>query len=213
MNEKLGFLEKVKIELKDELPGAVAHQLMDPMPQGFRKWDHQNVKPKQSAVLILLYQENSEWKFPLIQRPTYVGTHSGQIALPGGKIEEEDESLTMTALRETNEEIGVRQNLVTVLGHLSEIYIPPSNFNILPVVGYVNSKPKFERDKREVESIIETDLKQLLNPINQMSREVKVGQKRLANVPCFLLEGNVVWGATAMILSEFVNILEKLNNE
>lgn len=207
------FLQQIEASLNDELPSWAAQEKMDPMPKGARKFDDNRKTPRESAVLILLAKGQKGWHFPLIQRPKYDGVHSGQVALPGGKAEESDNSLIETALRESEEEIGVDRQSVTVLGQLSQIYIPPSNFNILPIVGYVNQKPIYTREEREVEAIYEPTTTDLINPLNRQQRDVNVSGGFKMKVPCFMFDQTLVWGATAMILSEFATIIENINHE
>ena len=162
-----------------------------------------------SSVLILLYpgQKSGSLLFALIQRPEYDGVHSGQISLPGGRFEEEDGDLTRTALRESNEEIGIQPEGVEIIGSLSELYIPPSNFMVYPFIGYTNVRPEFVPDKKEVENIIETDLADLLNDKNIKTKEIKIRNGIKITAPCYEIDGNIIWGATAMILSEFREVI------
>ena len=204
---------KLKKVLKGDRTFDVFHKEMDPMKSKERKWDHQGALPKASAVLILLHDDGGEWKFPLIQRPTYDGTHSGQVSLPGGKYEEEDRNLINTAKRETFEEIGVPSEMVNVLGELSQLYVPPSNFNILPVVGMACEPLDLKIDLREVEEVYHILVKDLLNRDLRKQKKVKVGSNVKISVPCFEFGDVTVWGATAMILSEFAGILETMENE
>ena len=178
-----------------------------------RNWDHGGIPPKESAVLLLIYDDGGEWKFPLIQRPTYEGAHSGQVSLPGGKYEETDTDLIDTAKRETFEEIGVKPEIINVLGELSELYVPPSNFNIKPVVGMACDKLDLVIDQREVEEVYHVTVGDLLDKNLRVQRDIKVGANVRINVPCFDFGQTIVWGATAMILSEFAGILETLNHE
>ncbi|CAN5523560.1 CoA pyrophosphatase [soil metagenome] len=165
MNE--GFIKLLEQYLKEELPGTKAHRLLAPSNRELSNYQFiKEGKEKAGSVLILLYPSNGEIFIPLMQRPDYQGIHSGQISFPGGKKEEIDQDLIATALRETMEEIGVLEKDVTVLGTLTEMYIPASNFKVLPVVGYLNSHPYFVPDQYEVVKIIEASIKGLLNEAN-----------------------------------------------
>ena len=159
----------------------------------------------QSSVLILLYPSGEKIGLALMLRPDYPGIHSGQISLPGGKFEDTDESLVYTALREAQEEIGIDPMQVQVIGQLTEMYIPPSNYLVTPVVGYQISHPEFRADPLEVKKIIEISLEDLLNKKNRRKKSIKVRGFTL-NVPSYFIEGNIIWGATAMILSELTEI-------
>ncbi|MEM0938942.1 MAG: CoA pyrophosphatase [Bacteroidota bacterium] len=210
-NALIDFLEK---RLQLPMPGHVAHDLMKPkLANGAPIQIKHSRLPRDSAVMILLYQRNGKIHFPLIQRPKYEGVHSGQIALPGGSMEGNDRDLFETALRETKEEIGVEKNKVEIIGNLSSFYVMASNFNVLPVIGYVNYIPNFVPDSREVEEIIYPSIVDLIDVKNRKEKKVtaKGGIKLLS--PYFDLSGRTVWGATAMMLSELVVILEEFSGQ
>ncbi|MCK9422043.1 MAG: CoA pyrophosphatase [Bacteroidales bacterium] len=163
----------------------------------------------QSSVLILLYPMNTEIGLVLMRRPDYIGIHSGQISFPGGKYEDDDKSLIYTALREANEEIGIDPILVQILGQLTELYIPPSNFLVTPVVGYMPFRPQFKADPKEVAAIIEIRISDLLNKSNIQKKKIKLRHGLSLKVPSFFIDDNIIWGATAMILSEFRIIIQE----
>ena len=165
---------------------------------------------KQSSVLVLLYPYEENIWMVLMQRPEYKGVHSGQISLPGGKSEETDESLVFTALREAQEEIGIDPGQVRILGQLTELYIPPSNFMVTPVVGYYPGRPEFSADPKEVAGIIEIRLDDLLDERNRKMSAMKLAIGITLKVPSYHITGNVIWGATAMILSEFREITQEI---
>ncbi len=163
-----------------------------------------------SSVLILLYKDEDILKTVFILRQTYDGVHSGQVSFPGGRMEETDNSLIDTALREANEEVNIDPDKVRILGTLSEMYIPPSNFLVLPVIGYQDSRPDFIAEKSEVAEIIESDLDFLFDDdfIKETVLDVR-GYKIQA--PYFDVNGHIVWGATAMILSELKEVIESID--
>lgn len=166
--------------------------------------------PIKSAVLILFFEdEDAHLKFPLIQRPTYKGAHSGQIAFPGGKAEYADPDLTYTALREAHEEIGVDPGAVEVVGNLSDLLITVSNFIVTPVIGFIREQPDYVLDKQEVESVLEADLYDLLNPEKRKEGEVLARGKYRIRTPYFEIENRIVWGATAMMLNELSIVVGK----
>lgn len=173
------------------------------------KRDHSDAK--QSGVLILLYpgQLQETYRFALIRRPEYEGVHSGQVSLPGGRYEPSDRDLSDTALRETEEEIGVIASSVELLGALSELYIPPSNFMVHPFVGWTDRRPVFIPDHQEVEEVIEADLTDLMDDRKIKKRKIPLRNGLVILAPCFELGGSVVWGATAMILSEFREVVRR----
>ena len=165
---------------------------------------------KQAGVLVLLYPLEGQLCFPLTQRPDSVEYHKGQISLPGGS-QENGESLCQTALRETQEEVGVDISAVEVIGQLSRLYVPPSNFCIQPFVGYVAERPDFRIEVVEVAELIETPLQALLDPatVRVEDWEIRGG---LWPIPFYQFGPHKVWGATAMILAEFVAMLEGMQD-
>ena len=198
-------------EINFNLPGEVSHELMAPYKR--EKASSINIpdkNPKQSAVLMLIYPKNDIPHFTLIQRTAYKGTHGGQISFPGGK-QEAEESLKETALRETFEEIGVAPDKIQVLGEITQIYIPPSNFLVSPFIGFVDFEPVFTPEVKEVEEIIEVKISDLLDDKKIKQKKIKVGKHTdkplLIDVPYFELNYNTVWGATATILSEVRQML------
>jgi len=165
-------------------------------------------KARLSGVLILLYPADGYISTVLIRRPVYNGVHSGQLAFPGGRKEEHDEDLIKTALRESKEETGIQPQDVNVIGQLSDLFVPPSNFLVSPVVGYSETKPFFVADPLEVDAIIEIPLEHLLNPEASTTKTVEAGEWK-ASVPCYFIQNQIIWGATAMIISEFLEILNE----
>ncbi len=165
---------------------------------------------RRAAVLMLLYPREDQVYLPLIVRPIYDGVHSGQIALPGGKVEKEDRSLVHTALRETKEEIGVDVAEGQVLGVLSELYIPPSNMLVTPVLAYTQVPPNYTLEPTEVAEVLDFPLSAFQQSSNQTTVLVEVANGRSLEAPCFLIEERVIWGATAMMMSELVAIVNQI---
>jgi len=196
--------------LKERLPGTVAHQMMLPTHRDSNfRFPEFTAPPVKSAVLLLFYpDDDGTIKFPLIQRPTYNGAHSGQISLPGGKHEENDRDLIYTALRETHEEIGIIPEHVEVAGCLTDLYISVSNFIVTPVIGFADKKPQFSIDPNEVDAVIETGLSALFDPYCRKHGTVIAGGKFKIQTPYFEIENKIIWGATAMMLSELCMITE-----
>jgi 8-oxo-dGTP pyrophosphatase MutT (NUDIX family) len=161
---------------------------------------------KRAGVLVLLYPLNEQLCFPLTQRPDSVEYHKGQISLPGGS-QENGESLCQTALREAQEEIGVDANAVEVIGQLSQLYVPPSNFCIRPFVGYVAQRPNFRIEAVEVAELIEAPLHALLDSATVHVEDWEL-RGSLWPIPFYQFGPHKVWGATAMILSELVAMLK-----
>ena len=211
MIELTVLAHKLTDRLKYPLPGSAAHESMRATPVGDLrpKFEHQ-VPPRIGSVLILLYEEDGQIKFPLTKRPDYNGTHAGQVSLPGGKAEP-GEDFIQTALRETEEEIGVSQSVVKVIGRLSDFFVMPSNFMITPVVGYALSKPEFVPQESEVVKILEGSLSGLLREDAIQTKEILAAKTYRLMAPHFLIEDEVVWGATAMMLNEFRILIKQLN--
>jgi len=201
--------QKIAERLLKELPGALAHEPMRATPIGsvIPKFEHK-LPPRPGSVLILLYEEDGIVKFPLIKRPEYTGAHSGQISLPGGKAEA-GEDYIQTALREGHEEIGIDASQVNVLGRLSNFFVIPSNFMVTPVIATME-KPMFTPDAREVVRILSCNLFDLLREESVLQKEIiAAGQYRMM-APYFDIEGEIVWGATAMMLNELRLIVREL---
>ncbi len=196
------LVSKLEQRLKLPLPGPEAHEPLRAVPTGMikPKFEHK-VPPKPGGVLILLYEKEGVIKFPLTKRPDYLGTHGGQISLPGGKAEPNEDIIT-TALREGEEEIGILRSDVNVVGQLSEFFVIPSNFMVTPVIGYMNSPPRFNPDPKEVAQILEGSINQLIRPDAVQRKEIIAAKMYPMIAPHFEIEGEVVWGATAMILNE-----------
>lgn len=198
--------------LKGPLPGPAAHELLRATPVGEVRpvFEHKS-PPKPGSVLILLYPDRGEIKFPLMKRPEYLGAHSGQISLPGGKAEP-GETTVETALREGEEEIGLRPSDVEVIGTLSNFFVIPSNFIVTPVVGIAHAKPLFTPDPVEVVRVLEGSLSDLLREDAVSVREITAAKVYRLNAPHFLIDNEVVWGATAMILNELRMVMKQFEN-
>jgi 8-oxo-dGTP pyrophosphatase MutT (NUDIX family) len=199
------FLSEISQILKQDKPGLNAHSQM--MPQGRIMVPEDEKQPRKSAVLLLFYLQNNRLYFPIIRRPVYNGIHSGQMALPGGKFEDRDKSLVETALRECHEEIGVLPNEVRVLGALSELYIHVTHMLVLPVVGFVEKKPTFKTDPLEVDALFEIEYQQLFDPELKKKEPWNLRGETI-DVPFYYFAKQKVWGATAMILSEFEQMMQ-----
>ena len=199
-------IEILKQALTRPLPGVDAQSLMSPSVRftGNKQFDRAHARL--SSVLILLYQKNGEWHIPLIQRPKYDGAHSGQVSFPGGKFEEGDASYLDTALREAEEEIGICREGLTFISQLSSLYIPNSNFVVYPQVCITDEQPVFRPDLREVETVIEVPVRQLLLP-DTIHRFIRSINGVIVDAPFYKVDNYVIWGATAMILSEFLSLV------
>ena len=195
--------ENIKKALSQSLPGSTSHRRMLPVNRELVADIDDQSRMKHSSVLLLLYPENSELHVCLIKRPAHMKHHAGQIALPGGRIEKGETALE-TALRETWEEIGITPDQIEILGTLSELYVQVSRFQIHPFVGWLSKKPEFVLCENEVEKTISFPLKNMRNALEEVELKTITGTLK---VPCFKFDGEIIWGATAMILSEFYDII------
>jgi 8-oxo-dGTP pyrophosphatase MutT (NUDIX family) len=185
-----------------ELPGAAAHAPYKRYRQQFEK-SHAAQPKRPAAVAIHLYPQNSAWHFILIERSTYNGQHSGQMAFPGGKPDPTDPHLEFTARRESVEEIGIPINNGQYLKTLTKVWIPVSGFEVSPFIFLHEAAPLLEPDPREVQQIEVVALKDLLDSSSLVNRDIHIpGGQVLEAHPCFMLNNKIVWGATALMLTE-----------
>lgn len=196
--------------LKRELPGERAHRLM--LPKGRELYPTaDNSKIIQSSVLMLLFPFNEKIHTCLIRRPASMRNHGGQIAFPGGRKEFLDKDLIETALRESFEEIGIDCNHLEVIGALTPLYVNVSNFTINPFIGWCEIEPKFKIDSREVDEIFIVPIEKFLHHKANQLKEVTTINGNF-EVPGFYIDHLFVWGATAMIISEFIEVFKELND-
>jgi 8-oxo-dGTP pyrophosphatase MutT (NUDIX family) len=198
--------ENIKKALAGNLLGILSHQKMMPPNRRLRTANSDKKRLKPSSVLLLLFSENDELFVCLIKRPSNMKHHAGQVAIPGGRIDSGETPLE-TALRETWEEIGVTADKIKILGSLSELFVDVSGFLIHPFVGWLKEKPIFKTNPAEVEKTLLFPLFQFRNKLDETELETVSGKLK---VPCFHFEGEVIWGATAMILAEFYDAVEEL---
>ncbi|KAA5823357.1 CoA pyrophosphatase [Algibacter amylolyticus] len=207
------FLKSVSKIKNIPLPAEASHfKMVPPFRQEVLKKQEKAIKKaKQAGVLALFYPDKFEnTKFVLILRNTYKGVHSAQIAFPGGKLENQDATLQDTALRETFEEVGVQTETVQIVKKISQVYIPPSNFYVQPFIGITENTPQFIKQDDEVEAVIEVDLEHFLDERSLILKKVKTSYSVEVEVPAFKLNDYIVWGATAMMLSEIKDLLKQL---
>lgn len=206
------FLQHVPRFLEIELPASDAHFKMAPFEriEFLKNLTLESKKPKIAAVMMLFYPKNSITHLVLIVRNSYQGVHSAQIAFPGGKFEISDENYEKTALRETHEEIGIHPENIQVIRAFTQLYIPPSNFMVYPFLGICKSEITFTPDENEVVSIIELPLAAFLNEDIIVSSIISTSYAHDIAVPAFKINNHIVWGATAMMLSELKDVLKKV---
>lgn len=198
-------IKKLQENLQKALPGEKAHRIMEAVSAKYLGLNPTE-ETRKSAVLMLLYPIDNEIHFPLILRNSYEGFHSDEVGFPGGRFEISDENLIQTALRETQEEIGINPGEIQVLGTLTDIFIGPSDFNVLPVVGYLPYRPDFVPDSREVQQIFDLKLDYFSDPNIVGCSEISIPGD-LVITPYYEVNGHKVWGATAKIILELLCVL------
>ncbi|CAN5149284.1 CoA pyrophosphatase [soil metagenome] len=204
------FFAELKGRLEGKLPGGEAQNPMSSRSRiSTEEYLKRNPNYRRSAVLLPLFPEKGTIYAAMILRPSYDGLHSGQLALPGGKVEESDHSFQHTALRETEEEVGIKIPDENILGKLSAVYIPVSNFLVQPFTAFLPEKPNWIPDKKEVEEVIEFPLENILDPALKERRRIQIGKNMTIDAPCYIINGKVLWGATAMMFSELESVLSK----
>lgn len=206
----LDFIEKIGKQLERPLPGVEAQYRM---ATAFR-YNRMPAPPTavKAGVLALFYPKAGKWHIVLIERTSRHAEdrHSGQISFPGGRHEPSDPSMEYTALRETEEEVGVDAAQIKLLGKLTELYIPVSNFLVHPYVGFTEQHPGFNPQPDEVAAILEVPFEHFLTDRNLRKKDMTLRDNLLLrNVPYFDIHGKVLWGATAMMMSELLALIEQ----
>ena len=208
------FIQVIKQQLQQPLPGRVAHAMMAPTSTRLNYRIPEDARV--ACVMALFYPKNQTINIVLIERSSSnpKDRHRGQISFPGGKLETIDSSHLAAALREANEEIGVVATDIQVLGALTELYIPVSNFKVFPFVGYLPYAPDFVLQASEVSSILEVPFDDFLNNEVRKTKTIPMGNGfRVPNVPYFDIQGHTIWGATSMILSELIEVAKISQNQ
>ncbi len=205
----LQYVPKIKVE---SLTGAVSHEKMSPPErlELLKNYDINTFEPREAAVMMLLYPKDAVTHLVLIVRNAYQGVHSAQIGFPGGKVELTDRTLAHTALRETEEEIGISEANIQVIKAFSEVYIPPSNFRVYPFLGFSITPLVFVPDPREVFGIIELPLSDFMDDRILMTQKMSTSYMKEIVLPVFKIQDHIVWGATAMMLRELRDVLNSV---
>jgi 8-oxo-dGTP pyrophosphatase MutT (NUDIX family) len=200
-NDFIKYIPKIE---KETLLSTDAHAKMAPLERisYLKEENYIDKNPRRAAVLMLFYPKNSVTYLALIVRNSYPGVHSSQIGFPGGKVEEYDFDLKETALRETHEEVGIEPKKIQIIKSFSEIYIPPSNFLVAPFMGISHEELTFIPDFDEVKRVLEFSISDFLDDRSITKVKMSTSYATDIEVPAFMVDKYVVWGATAMMMSE-----------
>jgi len=205
------FITQLKITINNDLPGKESHQKMRVIYDQSIELPFSKINSTQAAVLILLYLADNEIYFFLTKRTDELKNHKGQISLPGGK-QEGNEKLIDTALRETQEEIGINKTSISIIGTITPLFVPVTGFMIYPFIGYSLNKLNPKPDPVEVATIFSVNISDLLNKENRTTEQRNIRGYDV-QVPYFKLNDYQVWGATSMILSEFRDLIKSINEK
>ncbi len=204
------WVKRIFRTLNNILPGPVAHAQM--LPANFKPKNHISSNTRNSAVIILLQlKADKKWYLTMIKRASYEGHHSGQMAFPGGKKDINDIDLKATCIRETFEEIGIKYIEYQIIGNLSPVYVHVSDINIYPFLA-VTDKILNYNINQEVEKVFEFNFNDFLEQKNKKETTIHIKESEV-KVPCFEIENNIIWGASAQIISELIEITKDLNRE
>lgn len=208
------FIENLHKRFEEPLPGLDAQLKMSSIRRRMANFDYEMPEThKNAAVLCLLFPKNDEWHIGLMKRTAHEkDKHAGQISFPGGSYETTDPSFEYTAIRETEEEIGVPQNEINIIGKMTNLYIPISNFLVHPYVGFCETQPNFVPDASEVAAVLQPSVRHLLHPTTRKTKTITTHHGwTMKDVPYFDIEGDTLWGATAMMMNEFLEIAKELH--
>ncbi len=199
----------LKEVLSSELPGWEAHKLMSPVGEG--GYLHVPDNHKKAAVLLLIHYVNGVPEVVFMKRTSHhpQDKHAGQISFPGGALESDDNNLQSCAIRETHEELGVKEDAYEIVGALSPLYVYVSNFLMYPFVAYTENTLLFKKEDEEVERVISWPLHSFLQKDSKQITDLKIRNMTMKDVPYFSVSGDILWGATAMVMSEFLVVLKQ----
>ncbi len=202
--------KELKKAIEKGLPGSNSHKKMLPPKRKLSYPQEESKHIKKSSVLILIYPDGEEIYTCLMKRPESMKHHPGQISFPGGQVEPKDKNEVATALREANEEIGLKSDYIEVIGTLSKLYISVSGFDIYPVVAFTGQKPSLHINKEEVQEMYFLPLLAQITKYKFPLTSIQTKRGKLI-VPCINFENEIIWGATAMILAELLDILRGIS--
>ena len=206
------FLKHVPKLIDADLPAFESHLKMAPLErlESLKNSNISDKNPRNAAVMMLFYPKNNNTHLVLIVRNSYEGIHSAQIAFPGGKYELDDENFAVTALRETHEEVGIQPDKIEIVKAFTELYIPPSNFMVYPFLGISKEELVFIPQPSEVANIIELPLSVFLDDALVVETILSTSYADNITIPAFKIDGHVVWGATAMMMSELKDVVKRV---
>lgn len=204
------YLSFLKQRLTESLPGEMAHMKMAPLGRKpLNDYKAMAANYRDGSVLAHIFPVDNEPYLTFIRRVIDGKAHSGQIAFPGGKKDDTDDNLFETAVREAFEEIGLDRNQINLIGTLSTLYIPVSRYVVHPFLSYGLQQPDFKINSDEVQEVITLPLKDLSDLDNRSTQSIKTFDGILRDVPCFTIKNITIWGATAMMVSEIVELKNK----
>ncbi|MBK9389382.1 MAG: CoA pyrophosphatase [Bacteroidetes bacterium] len=205
------FAENLKLEILKGLPGTENQWQMASSDRMIRNFPRTpGADAKVAAVLILLFPFHGSVHTVFMQRPDYKGIHGGQISFPGGKRENSDDNIIQTALREASEETGVNPDEISVINTLTPLFIPVSNTIVTPVAGWMKKKPEFKHHPGEVVFLFDGEIKRFLDPSIVRIKPMEIHGTNI-DIKYYDYDGNVIWGATAMMLHELLTIIRRGN--
>ena len=205
-------IQALEQALSKEKPGFEIQKEMSPVRGDAERYYETPDFARKAGVMMVLYMKDADWHTAFLKRTMNLNdAHSGQISLPGGRFEESDATLVQCALRETEEEIGIPQNDIDVVGSLSSLYVYASNHLVQPFVGFLSDPPEFRIDQSEVHSVIEAPVSYLADHSVVKLTDLSVRGFKLKDVPYYDLFGEILWGATAMMVSEFLNVWKRIH--